>query len=98
NKNNRNWKLKRMAQEESEMAPRKQELVQRERDYEMFLRDVEEDEELRAAMALYRNENKATDEVEMETDGEEDEDRGLAIPMEQLLDDMEEMNIQDHAS
>ncbi|KAK4986946.1 ribosome-binding protein [Elasticomyces elasticus] len=97
NKNNRNWKLKRMAQEESEMAPRKQELVQRERDYEMFLRDVEEDEELRAAMALYRNENKATDEVEMETDGEEDEDRGLAIPMEQLLDDMEEMNIQDHA-
>lgn len=60
-----------------------------ERDYEMFLRDVEEDTEFRAGLHLYKNE-KAVDEMDTETeDGEAD----LKIPMEELLEDFEEMKI-----
>lgn len=55
---NRNWRLKRMALEESEMLPRKQDQERAERDYEMFLRDVEEDTELRNSLALYKSTRK----------------------------------------
>ncbi|KAI9756040.1 MAG: ribosome-binding protein [Chaenotheca gracillima] len=54
----RNWKLKRMGREESDMAPRKQDQDRIEKDFETFLRDVEEDSELRSALALYKNSNK----------------------------------------
>ena len=50
----RNWRLKRMGREEGEMMPRKQDQERMDRDYEMFLRDVEEDEELRGTVALYK--------------------------------------------
>ncbi|CUS14423.1 unnamed protein product [Tuber aestivum] len=55
---NRNWRLKRMAREESDMLPRKQDQERAERDYEMFLREVEEDTELRASLALYKSTRK----------------------------------------
>lgn len=84
----RNWKLKRMAREESEMKPRKQDQDRDEVDYEQFLRDLEADPELRGGLNLYRNEaERRAAESEMETDGEE-EDEGLEIPMEQLIDEM----------
>ncbi|CAK7198102.1 ribosome-binding protein [Sporothrix eucalyptigena] len=51
----RNWKLKRMAKQESELLPKKADQDRMEQEYEMFLQDVEEDEELRAALALYKN-------------------------------------------
>ncbi|KAG9977844.1 hypothetical protein KCU78_g22231, partial [Aureobasidium melanogenum] len=90
----RNWKLKRMAKEESEMLPRKQDQERLERDFELFLRDVEEDEELRQTMQVYRAQQEANaNEMEMETDDEDDE--GPQIPMDQLLDEFEEMNMQD---
>lgn len=96
----RNWRVKRMAKEESEMLPRKQDQEKMERDFEMFLRDVEEDAELRAGLALYKAEQEAKEraareegamEVEESEFGEEDE--GLEIPMEQLLDDFEDMTM-----
>ena len=92
----RNWKLKRMAREEGDMKPRKQDVERDEVDYEQFLRDLEADEELRQGMSLYKNEKErhvAMDE-EMETDGE---DEGLEIPMEQLIDEMEDMGMEDQA-
>lgn len=101
----RNWKLKRMAREETEMAPRKQDQEKLERDFEMFLRDVEEDEELRLGMALYKDQ-KASQNVdakanEMQVDGEEDlsddsdeDEQRLRIPMDQLLDEFEEMKME----
>ncbi|KAG9636830.1 hypothetical protein KCU64_g14443, partial [Aureobasidium melanogenum] len=90
----RNWKLKRMAKEESEMLPRKQDQERLERDFELFLRDVEEDEELRQTMQLYKSQQEANaNDMEMETDDEDDE--GPQIPMDQLLDEFEEMNMQD---
>jgi nonsense-mediated mRNA decay protein 3 len=95
----RNWRLKRMAKEESEMLPRKQDQDRLDRDYEMFLRDVEEDTELRAGLALYKAQQRqlqAQDQMEVE-ESEDDEDEGLAIPMEQLLDDMEDLTMEDNS-
>ncbi|KAK3712766.1 ribosome-binding protein [Vermiconidia calcicola] len=92
----RNWKLRRMAREESEMKPRKQDADRDEVDYEQFLRDLEADPELRNGLKMYKQEkqrNVAMD-TEMETDGEE-EDEGLEIPMEQLIDEMEDVGLED---
>ena len=99
-KSKRNWRLKRMAKEESEMLPRKQDQERMERDFELFLRDVEEDEELRAGMALYKaqqeqqQQQKDADAMDVEdSDVDDGDDEGLAIPMEQLLDDFEDMKM-----
>lgn len=96
----RNWRLKRMAKEESEMLPRKQDQERMERDFEMFLRDVEEDAELRAGLALYKAQQKpqakkmdVTEEMDEESEGGEEE--GPVIPMEQLLDEFEDMTMED---
>jgi len=93
----RNWRLKRMAREESELAPKKADQDKIDRDFEMFLRDVEEDEGLRQAMNLYRNEKRKKAEMDMDTESTVDgsEDGRLKIPMEQLLEDMEEMGLED---
>lgn len=89
----RNWKLRRIAKEESEMKPRKQDVDRDEIDYEQFLQDLEADPELRMGLNMYRNkENVQADAMsDMETD---DEDDGLRIPMEQLIDEMEEMDME----
>ena len=92
----RTWKLKRMARQESEMKPRKQDADRDEVDYEQFLRDLEADEELRAGMSLYKNQSAGQGVLQdesMETDGEDDE--GLEIPMDQLIDEMEDMGMED---
>ncbi|KAF4305223.1 NMD3 domain-containing protein [Botryosphaeria dothidea] len=96
-RNKRNWRVKRMAKEENEMLPRKQDQERLERDFEMFLRDVEEDEDYRAGIALYKSQHapKPSDAEEMEEDDEEEEDEGLQIPMEQLLEEMEDLNMED---
>ncbi len=56
----RNWRLKRLGREEGEAAQQQQHSKRQdqdrvERDYEMFLRDIEEDVDLRSALALYKN-------------------------------------------
>ncbi|RKP23511.1 NMD3 family-domain-containing protein [Syncephalis pseudoplumigaleata] len=50
----RSWKLRTLAKEEGEMLPRKQEQDKIEQDYELFLRDLEEDPEMRATVNLYK--------------------------------------------
>jgi nonsense-mediated mRNA decay protein 3 len=73
----RNWKLRSIAKEAEDVGEntvgrgalgRKGGVDQRnvERDYELFLRDLEEDKEMRAAINLYRHEQ------EKEADGDED--------------------------
>lgn len=89
----RNWKLKRMAREESEMKPRKQDQDREEVDYEQFLQDLEADPELRMGMNMYRNQQDAPQPTGMQTDDEDDE--GLEIPMEQLIDEMEDVGLED---
>ncbi|WPH04625.1 60s ribosomal export protein nmd3 [Acrodontium crateriforme] len=94
----RNWKLKRMGREESDMKPRKQDQDRDELDYEQFLQDLEADPELRAGMNLYKNEQQRQADAmsEMDTDGGDDE--GLHIPMDQLIDEMGDMGMEDHES
>ncbi|PYH76997.1 nonsense-mediated mRNA decay protein 3 [Aspergillus uvarum CBS 121591] len=90
-KNKRNWKLKRMAVGESELLPTDHEQSRVENDLEMFLRDVEEDEELRATLALYRNKPK---DDEASVAGTEWTDSEVPkINMEELLDDMDALEI-----
>ena len=102
----RNWRLKRMNKEEGEMLPRKQDQDRMERDFEMFLRDVEEDTELRSTLALYkaRQEKKERDRMEgLETastaeteETEETEGEGAPnIDMSELLDEFDELNVED---
>lgn len=96
-KSQRNWKLKRMAREEGEMLPRKQDQAKLERDYEMFLRDVEEDSELRLGLNLYKAPvvKPSADAMEVEESEVGSDDEGIKIPMEQLLEDMQEMALED---
>ncbi|KAL8976566.1 MAG: hypothetical protein Q9177_006830, partial [Variospora cf. flavescens] len=89
--------------DEGEMLPRKQDQQRMEQDYEMFLRDVEEDQDLRSTMALYKaqQEKKLRDQMEgVETasmaDTEETEgDEVPKIDMDELLDEFEELDVAD---
>lgn len=105
---NRAWRLRRMAREHEEEAlaaasggaqSRKQEQEQErlEADFEMFLRDVEEDQELRSTLDLYKNRNKVQqpggDEM-MDEDSDSD-DEVPKINMDELLDDFDELNMND---
>lgn len=91
--NTRSWKLKRMAREESDMKPRKQDADRDEIDYEQFLQDLEQDPELRAGMHLYKQQRELDAISEMETDDGEDD--GLEIPMDQLIDEMQDATLED---
>lgn len=100
---NRNWRLKRMAKDEGELLPKKADQERMDNEYEMFLRDVEEDEELRAALALYKNTRKTkkpegamdVDSASVaETEGTEDDDIPK-VNMDELLEDFEELTVDD---
>ncbi|OKL57689.1 60S ribosomal export protein NMD3 [Talaromyces atroroseus] len=96
----RNWKLRRMALEEEEPA-RKQDADRLEADFEMFLRDIEEDQELRSTLSLYKAKNEkrqadkmdVVEEDQMEEDSSEDE--APKINMDELLDEFDELNMED---
>lgn len=93
---NRNWQLKRMARDDGELLPKKSDQEKMERDYEMFLRDVEEDTELRSTLALYKAQQKKDAEamsVVETSDGEDDE--VPKINMDELLDEFDELNVKD---
>ena len=101
----RNWRLRRMNKEEGEMLPRKQDQERMERDFEMFLRDVEEDSELRSTLAVYKaqQEKKEKDRMEgletasvAETEETEDGEEVPKIDMEELLDDFNELDVEDN--
>ncbi|CAG8747792.1 1961_t:CDS:2, partial [Racocetra persica] len=81
-KNKRNWKLKSLAKEEEQL-----DLEKMDQDYEMFLRDLEEDSELRQNINLY----KASDTMDIDTIVEENNDEEDDFPevkLEELLDDL----------
>lgn len=100
---NRNWKLKRMAKEHQELGGNedsrqaRQEQERAERDYETFLQELEEDEEMRTAINLYRanNPQPRIDEEESEM---ADEDDAPQINVDELLDELDDMNLDDNNS
>jgi nonsense-mediated mRNA decay protein 3 len=51
----RNWKLNKIVKEEEENNRAKGDKVKNDMDYELFLRDIEEDEELRGMVNLYKS-------------------------------------------
>ncbi|KAL2159491.1 hypothetical protein VTH06DRAFT_2496 [Thermothelomyces fergusii] len=96
----RNWKLKRMAKDEGDLAPKAADQARLEAEYEQFLRDVEEDEELRQALALYKNTKKTKKDADAMSIAEtemtmDDDDDGPKISMDELLDDFDELEIND---
>ena len=101
----RNWRLKRMDRDQGELLPKKQDQDRIERDFEMFLRDVEEDGELRNTVALYKAQQKKKGRDQMEgvetasvagTDETGDDDDDLPqIEMDELLDDFDDLNVGD---
>lgn len=104
---NRAWRLKRMAREYEEEAmassagagqqTRRQEQEQDrlEADFEMFLRDVEEDQELRHTLDLYKARSKPQQDDEMDEDDGSGDDEVPQINMDELLDDFDELNMDD---
>lgn len=99
-KKNRNWKLKRMAKEHKEIdasqdyssRAQRQEMERAERDYEVFLQELEEDDELRQGVNLYKSAGQASAEHEME---EEDEEDAPQIDIDELLDELDDMTLED---
>lgn len=89
----RNWRLKRMDRDEGELLPKQADQDRMDKEYELFLRDVEEDEELRAAMALYRQQRQEEEMSVAETDEEPDE--APQVNMDELLDDFDELKVDD---
>jgi len=93
----RSWKLKRMNKDEGELLPKKADQERMDADYEMFLRDVEEDPELRQTLALYKAQQrqKQVDEMSMVTTEDSGDEEVPKIDVDDLLDDMDEMDIND---
>ena len=98
---NRAWRLKRMARDDGDLLPKKADQEKMDADYEMFLRDVEEDAELRNTMALYKAKQQQERELmegvdAMSLGGTEetgDDDEAPKINMEELLDDFDDLNV-----
>lgn len=93
----RSWKLKRMAKDEGELLPKKTDQDRMDADYEMFLRDVEEDPELRQTLAVYKAQQrqKQADEMSVVTTEDSGDDEVPRIDVDNLLDDFDEMQIND---
>ncbi|KAJ5585018.1 60S ribosomal export protein NMD3 [Penicillium hispanicum] len=99
---NRAWRLKRMAREYEDEAAAGQQTRRQEQDqdrleadFEMFLRDVEEDQELRQTLNLYKSRNKPAQDHEMDEDSETGDEEVPKINMDELLDDFDELNMDD---
>jgi len=94
---NRNWRLRRMAKDEGDLLPKKSDQEKMDRDYEMFLRDVEEDTELRQTMALYKAQQQAKKDAEAMSvvETEDGDDETPQINMDELLDEFDELNVKD---
>ncbi|KAJ3282265.1 hypothetical protein HDU76_008738 [Blyttiomyces sp. JEL0837] len=95
----RNWRLKKITVEEEveALGKSKAEKAKADQDYEMFLRDLEEDPELRGMVNLYKGERVrgAHDDETMDDDEEPEEDFPEVDDTELLDELMEGMNIDD---
>ncbi|KAJ2354998.1 ribosome-binding protein, partial [Coemansia sp. RSA 2618] len=89
----RNWKLKSLNKDEGDLAPKKQDEERKVADFEAFLRDLEEDPELRQGVNLYHDSSyvprSAADADGMvDEDDEEEGDDAPEVPLEELLNDL----------
>eukprot|EP00744_Colponema_vietnamica_P008788 GILI01012531.1.p1 GENE.GILI01012531.1~~GILI01012531.1.p1 ORF type:complete len:509 (-),score=136.37 GILI01012531.1:78-1604(-) len=77
----RAWKLQQMDKEESDMAPRKQEVEKTAQEFEEFLQDLEEDPEMRSHVNIFRDPA-----VEPEAAKPAEDEEYPDVPLEELLD------------
>ncbi|KAH8681714.1 NMD3 family-domain-containing protein [Xylariales sp. PMI_506] len=92
----RQWKVKRMAKDEGELLPKKADQERMDRDFENFLREIEEDEEFRNGIQLYKQPKKQPQADEMSI--AETEDDAASVPgvdMNELLEDFDELTMQE---
>ena len=95
----RNWKWKRMDKEHNDIVAHddlrqaRQEQERAERDYEIFLQELEEDQELRQTINLYKAGEQAAPAAA--EDDMESEDEGPEIAIDELLDELDDMTLQD---
>lgn len=97
---NRNWRLKRLdAIDKGDLLPKKADQEKMERDYEMFLRDVEEDTELRSTLALYKaqqeQQKKDADAMSVAETTDDEDDEVPRIDMDELLDEVDGLTLRD---
>jgi nonsense-mediated mRNA decay protein 3 len=89
-----------MDKDEGELLPKKADQERMDADYEMFLRNVEEDADLRQTLVLYKarqQRKKDADEMSMATTAESSADEASQINMDELLNDFEDLNVDDEA-
>ncbi|KAK6456090.1 putative nonsense-mediated mRNA decay protein [Scheffersomyces xylosifermentans] len=98
----RKWKLKRMAKEHNDIVANddsrqaRQEQERAERDYELFLQELEEDEEMRQAINLYKAGDSAPVASHGHIEDEEDDDEDAPeIGIDELLDELDDMTLED---
>ncbi|WBW70603.1 ribosome export adaptor Nmd3 [Schizosaccharomyces osmophilus] len=90
---NRNWKLKSIGMQQAEDL-KKQDVDRQEHDYEIFLRNLEEDPELRQGVNLYKSNTPKASANDAEMDEEDEVDENVPpISVDELLDDVESMRI-----
>ncbi|TGJ86720.1 hypothetical protein E0Z10_g2028 [Xylaria hypoxylon] len=91
----RQWKVKRMAKDEGELLPKKADQERMDREFEQFLQDIEQDEEYRAGVQLYKQPKKLqADEMSMATTDDEDGDEPH-VDVDELLDDFDELTMEE---
>lgn len=112
NKKNRNWKLKRMAKEYNEAdlyvemhgssRLQRQELERTERDYELFLQELEEDEELRKNVNMYKvgeiqksHTIEGKEDVDDKESSEFEDSDAPEINVDELLDELDDLTLED---
>eukprot|EP00457_Paulinella_chromatophora_P006063 gb/GEZN01006081.1/.p1 GENE.gb/GEZN01006081.1/~~gb/GEZN01006081.1/.p1 ORF type:complete len:530 (-),score=79.72 gb/GEZN01006081.1/:93-1682(-) len=85
----RNWKLKSLALEaSSERNTKKAELTKAELEYERFLEDLEEDEDMRSKVNLYRKQQNEIAVHGQESEMDDEDEEIPVVPEEELLDDV----------
>lgn len=94
----RQWKVKRMAKDEGELLPKKTDQERMDREFEQFLQDIEQDEDFRAGVQLYKQPKRQPhpDEMSVATTDDGDDD-GPQVNMDELLDDFDELTMEDGA-
>lgn len=59
------------------------------------MRDLEQDETLRENVKLYRNKDAVQPDAMADIDSDAEDDDELKIPLEQLVDELEDMGVED---
>lgn len=96
---NRNWKLKRMAKEHADIRANedsrqaKQEQERAEKDYELFLQELEEDEDLRQTINMYKDQPPQY--YQEDEDGMDEDEDAPVVNIDELLDELDDMTLED---